>query len=215
MAKRWWGLVIAAAVAVALLSLASNVTSESQLSAQANTLLAVRSTFSKLLNSGAVWAGLPILSGWLVRRPLHAFAAGIVASLLALVVHYGVGQLFGMFDETVWAGNRIWFALAVVMGGPLGVVGVVARAGGLPGSIARLVVPAGAIIEPFFRGMFSVPTLLPWPERVASVAAGVVLVATGIVGAAVLIRQRRKQHVAHRKYQHPGADRPHPNDIVR
>ncbi|MBY4403625.1 hypothetical protein HQO26_20115 [Rhodococcus fascians] len=200
---------------MALLSLASNVTSESQLSAQANTLLAVRSTFSKLLNSGAVWAGLPILSGWLVRRPLHAFAAGIVASLLALVVHYGVGQLFGMFDETVWAGNRIWFALAVVMGGPLGVVGVVARAGGLPGSIARLVVPAGAIIEPFFRGMFSVPTLLPWPERVASVAAGVVLVATGIVGAAVLIRQQQKQLVAHRKSQHPGADRPHPNDIVR
>ncbi|WP_209205275.1 DUF6518 family protein [Rhodococcus sp. 1R11] len=214
MAKRWWGLVIAAAVAVALLSLASNVTSESQLSAQANTLLAVRSTFSKLLNSGAVWAGLPILSGWLVRRPLHAFAAGIVASLLALVVHYGVGQLFGMFDETVWAGNRIWFALAVVMGGPLGLVGVVARAGGLPGSIARLVVPAGAIIEPFFRGMFSVPTLLPWPERVASVTAGIVLVATGIVGAAELIRQRRKQLQAHRKSKHPGADRPHPNDIV-
>ena len=58
MAKRWWGLVIAAAITVALVSLASNITSESQLSAEANTLLAVRSTFSKLVNSGAVWAGL-------------------------------------------------------------------------------------------------------------------------------------------------------------
>ncbi|OZD04898.1 hypothetical protein CH275_10830 [Rhodococcus sp. 06-235-1A] len=193
MAKRWWGLVIAAAITVALVSLASNVTSESQLSAEANTLLAVRSTFSKLVNSGAVWAGLPILSGWLVRRPLHAFAAGIVAGLLALVVHYGVGQLFGMFDETVWAANRMWFAFALVMGGPLGLVGVVARGGGPSGLLARLVVPAGAMLEPFFRGMFSVPTTLPWPERVASGTAGVVLVAAGIVGAAVMTRQRRQR----------------------
>jgi hypothetical protein len=193
MAKRWWGLVIAAALTVALVSLASNVTSESQLSAQANTLLAVRSTLSKLVNSGAVWAGLPILSGWLVRRPLQAFAAGIVASLLALVVHYGVGQLFGMFDETVWAGNRMWFALALVMGGPLGLVGVVARGSGTWGLVARLVVPAGAMIEPLYRGMFRVSTILPWPERVASSAAGVVLVVAGTAGAAVLIRQRRTQ----------------------
>ncbi|MDV8024226.1 hypothetical protein [Rhodococcus sp. IEGM 1330] len=206
MSKRWWGLVIAAAITVALVSLASNITSESQLSAQANTVLAVRSTLSKLVNSGAVWAGLPILSGWLVRRPLHAFAAGIVASLLALVVHYGVGQLLGMFDVTVWAGNRMWFALALVMGGPLGLIGVAARGGSASGLIARLVVPAGAMIEPFFRGMFSVPTILPWPERVASVAAGVVLVAAGIVGAAVLIRQRRKQFGAqHRSNLRPTA----------
>lgn len=193
MAKRWWGLVIAAAITVALVSLASNITSESQLSAEADTVLTVRSTLSKLMNSGAVWAGLPILSGWLVRRPLHAFAAGIVASLLALVVHYGVGQLFGMFDETVWPANRIWFALAFVTGGPLGLVGVAARGGGPSGLMARLVVPAGAMIEPFFRGMFGVPTMLPWPERFASVAAGIILVAAGIVGAAVVIRQRRKQ----------------------
>ncbi|MCZ4519836.1 hypothetical protein O4220_15070 [Rhodococcus ruber] len=203
MAKRWWGLVIAAAITVALVSLASNITSVSQLSAEANTVLAVRSTLSKLVNSGAVWAGLPILSGWLVRRPLHAFAAGIVASLLALVVHYVVGQLFGMFDGTVWAANRMWFALALVMGGPLGLVGVAARGGGPSGLIARLVVPAGAMIEPFFRRMFSVPTMLPWPERVASVAAGVVLVAAGIAGAAVLIRQRRKQPVIQNRSKPP------------
>ncbi len=188
-----WGLVIAAAITVALVSLASNVTSESQLSAQANTLLAVRSTLSKLANSGAVWAGLPILSGWLVRRPLHAVAAGIVASLLALVVHYGVGQLFGMFDETVWAGNRMWFALALVVGGPLGLVGAVARGGGPSGLIARLIVPAGAMIEPFYRGMFRVPTILPWPERVASATAGAILVVAGLVGAAMLIRRQRRQ----------------------
>lgn len=182
-----------AAVAVALVSLASNVTSESQLSAQANTLLAVRSTISKLVNSGAVWAGLPILSGWLVRRPLHAVAAGIVASVLALVVHYGVGRLFGMFDETVWAGNRVWFVLALVAGGPLGLLGAAARGSGVWGLIARLVVPAGAVLEPFYLGMFSVPAIVPWPTRIASVAAGVVLVVSGLVVGAMLIRQRRKR----------------------
>ncbi|WP_415972853.1 hypothetical protein [Rhodococcus sp. 077-4] len=193
MAKRWWGLVVAAAVTVALVSLVSNITSESQLSAQADTLLAVRSTVSKLVNSGAVWAGLPILSGWLVRRPLQAFAAGIVAGLTALSVHYGVGQLFGMFDATVWAANRVWFAMALVAGGPLGLVGVVARGGGLWGLVARLVVPAGAMIEPFFLGMFAVPAIMPWPTRVASVAAGVILVLAGVVGAAVVICRWREQ----------------------
>ena len=193
MTKRRWGLVVAVTLAVALVSLASNITTVSQLSAEANTVLAVRSTFSKVVNSGAVWAGLPILCGWLVRRPVHGFAAGIVASLLALVVHYGVGHIFGMFDETVWAGNRFWFALALVLGGPLGLIGAVARTDGLSGAIARLVVPAGAIIEPFFRGMFSVQAILPWPERFSNVAAGIVLLVAGIAGAGVLIRKRGKQ----------------------
>jgi len=185
---------VAAAVAVALVSLASNVTSVSQLSAESNTLLAVRSIISKLANSGAVWAGLPILAGWLVRRPLQAFAAGIVASLMALLVHYGVGRLFGMFDATVWAGNQMWFALALVAGGPLGLIGAAARRSGPWGLLASLVVPAGAMLEPFYLDMFSVPTIMPWPGRVASVAAGVVLVVAGVVGAgAVLIRHRRRQ----------------------
>ncbi|WP_051047883.1 hypothetical protein [Rhodococcus sp. AW25M09] len=197
MARRGWGLVVLAAVVVALVSLASNITSESQLSAEADTLLAVRWTFSKLVNSGAVWAGLPILSGWLVRRPLQAFAAGIVASLMALFVHYGVGRLFGMFDDTVWAGNQVWFVLALVAGGPLGLVGAMARSGGPSGLLARLVVPVGAVLEPFYRRMFSVPTILPWPDRVASVAAGLILVVAGLVGGAVLIRHRRTQSAGH------------------
>lgn len=193
MTRRRWGYVVAAAVVVALVSLASNVTSVSQLSAEADVLLAVRSTISKLMNSGAVWAGLPILAGWLVRRPLQAFASGVVASLIALVVHYGVGQLFGMFDESVWAANHVWFVLALVAGGPLGLVGVVARGSGPWGSVARLVVPAGAVLEPFYRGMFSEPTIMPWPTRVSSMAAGLILVVAGLVTVAMLIRQRRRQ----------------------
>ena len=106
--------------------MASNITTTAQLSAQADTLLAVRSTASKLLNSGTVWAGLPILSGWLVRRRTEAAAAGIAACLIALAVHYGVGQLLGQFDSTVWVDNWYWGAFAAVVGGPLGLVGAAA-----------------------------------------------------------------------------------------
>ncbi|MDZ7910344.1 MAG: DUF6518 family protein [Rhodococcus sp. (in: high G+C Gram-positive bacteria)] len=197
MLQRRWALVVAAAITVALVSLASNITSESQLSAEANTLLAVRFTFSKVVNSGTVWAGLPILSGWLVRRPIQAFVAGIVAALMALAVHYGVGQLFGMFDETVWAANSVWFALAVVAGGPLGLIGALARSSRPWGSIARLVVPAGAMIEPFFRRMFRMPMFLPWPDRVSSFVAGVVLVVAGLIATAVLIRRHRRKPATH------------------
>ena len=196
-ARKGWGLVVAAAVVVALVSLASNVTSVSQLSAEADTLLAVRSTISKLVNSGAVWAGLPILCGWFVRRPLQAFAAGIAAGLIALGVHYGVGLLFGMFDATVWASNQWWFLLALVTGGPLGLLGAAARNTGPAGLLARLVAPAGAVLEPFWLNMFDVPTFLPWPSRVSSVAAGLILVVAGLVGGAILIRRWHTQRSAH------------------
>lgn len=117
--------------------------------AEADTLLAVRSTVSKLVNSGAVWGGLPILSGWLVRRRVQAAAAGIVACLVALVVHYGVGRLLGLFDPTVWTENRFWVVLAVVVGGPLALIGSAARRVDRWGLLARLVVPVGAVLEPF------------------------------------------------------------------
>ncbi len=55
----------------------------SQVDAEAHTLLAVRRTISMLVSAGTVWAGLTVVSGWLVRRPVHAFAAGIVALLVA------------------------------------------------------------------------------------------------------------------------------------
>ena len=208
MARRGWWLTLAAAVALALVSLASNVTTMSQLSAEADTLLAVRSTISKLVNAGAVWGGLPILSGWLVRRPLQAAAAGVVACLTALFVHYGVGRLLGLFDAEAWTENAYWFGLAVVVGGPLGLVGAAARRKDPWGLPARLVVPVGAVLEPFYLGMFTMPAIMPWPGRVSSVVTGVVLVAAGTAGgAAVLVRHRRRQSargsLTDQRDQHP------------
>jgi hypothetical protein len=200
MARRGWGLVIAAATVLALAALASNAPTMSQIEAEANTLLAVRTTISKLVNAGTVWAGLAVVAGWLVRRPVQAFAAGVAALLVALVVHYGVGLILNMFDPNVWTENQWYFQAAVVLGGPFGLVGAIARRPDLWGVMARLVVPAGAVLEPFVIGMFTSPAIMPWPGRVASVISGLVLLTAGTVGCIrVLVAARKQQSTRERR----------------
>lgn len=197
MNRRGWILVVAAACVLALVSLASNVTTTSQLEGEANTLLAGRSAVSQLINAGSVWAGLAVVSGWLVRRPAPAAAAGIVALLTACVVHYGAGTVLGMFPADIWAANSHWFLAALVLGGPLGLVGALAHRLDPWGLAARLVVPAGAVFEPFHRGWFTTPALLPWPNRAADAISGAVLVTAGVVGCLrVLAADRRRRAVA-------------------
>jgi hypothetical protein len=176
--------------------LATNVTTVGQLSGEADTQLAARFTISKLLNAGTVWAGLGVLSGWLVRRPVQAAAAGTVSCLLALVAHYGLGRVLGLFDAGVWADNSSWFVAAIILGGPLGLVGAIARRSDLWGLAARLVVPVAAILEPIAIGMFAEPVVMPWPGRVSSVISGTILLAAGTVGgAAILVVARKDQNV--------------------
>lgn len=189
-------MVLAAAVLLALVSLASNVTTIRQLSGEADTVLVVRMTISKVVNSGTVWGGLPILAGWLVRRPRQAVVAGITACLVALFVHYGIGRLFGMFDATVWTENQFWFVLAVVAGGPLGLLGAVASRNDRWGWLAALVVPVAAVVEPLYLRMFSVPAIMPWPDRVSSLVSAVVLIALGAVGTAVVILAHKRRQSA-------------------
>lgn len=187
---------LVAAVALALVSLASDVTTISQVSGEANLLLTVRFTFSKVVNAGAVWAGLPILSGWLVRRPSQAAAAGVTSGVTALLVHYGVGQLFGIFDSEVWTSNLSWFTAALVAGGPLGLVGAAARRPDLWGLLGRLTAPVGVALEPFVLGMFTTPAILPWPDRVSSVVGGLLLSAAGTAGVAATISVRLQKGLA-------------------
>jgi hypothetical protein len=193
-AARGWWLALSAAAALAVVSLISNLTSVSQLSGQANTWLAVRFTLSKLVNAGAVWAGLPILSGWLVRRPRQAAVAGIVSGLISLVVHYGLGQLVGVFDSGIWASNAFWFVAAVVFGGPLGLIGAIARRPDRWGLLGRLTVPVGAVLQPFALDMFTVPAFLPWPERLSSTVSGAVLLAAGLLGGVGVVAHHRGKH---------------------
>ncbi len=199
MTRRGWGLVLVAATVLALAALASNATTMSQIEAEANTLLAVRTTISMLVNAGTVWAGLAVVSGWLVRRPVQAFAAGVVALLVALVVHYGVGLILGMFDQNVWTENQYFFQAAVVLCGPLGLVGAIARRPDLWGVVARLVVPAAAVLEPFVIGMFTSPAIMPWPGRVASTISGVVLLTAGTAGGIKVLVAARKQQSSTRE----------------
>lgn len=200
MDRRGWWLVIAAASVLALVSLASNVTTLSQLEGKANTLLAGRLTLSQLVNAGTVWAGLAVVSGWLVRRPVPAVAAGVVALLTACVVHYGVGIAFGMFDPDVWTANLHWLLATMVVGGPLGLVGAIARRLDLWGLAACLVVPAGAVLEPFVLGRFTTPAILPWPNRVADFISGSVLLMAGVAGCVwVLAGGWRRRQALHER----------------
>lgn len=183
-----WILVVAAALTLALASWMSNITTVAQLSGEADRLLAFRFTISMLANSGTVWAGLAILSGWFVRRPAQAAVAGIVGSELSLAAHYAAGRLSGMFDATIWDENSFWFLMGLVLGGPLGLIGAAARRSDAWGLFARLVVPVGALIEPIFVGLFSVPPMLPWPQRFASAVCGTTLMAGGVLGAVMILR---------------------------
>ncbi|MGC4864681.1 hypothetical protein ACLQ3B_04500 [Micromonospora sp. DT53] len=200
MSRRGWCLVVIAAVVLALVSLASNVTTQNQLEGKADTLLAGRLTLSQLVNAGTVWAGLAVLSGWLVRRPAPAVAAGVIALLTASVVHYSVGIAFGMFDLNVWAANLHWLLAAMVVGGPLGLVGAIARRLDPWGVAARLVVPVGGVLEPFVVGRFTTPAILPWPNRVADIVSGLALLTAGVVGCfRVLATGRRRPAMNERR----------------
>lgn len=182
MQRRGWVLILVAASVLALVALASNATTLSQQEGLADTLLAMRKTLSQLLNTGTLWAALAVLSGWLVRRPIQAFAAGVLSLVVALVVHYGVGSILGMFDQTVWTENSEWFLAAVLAGGPLGVVGAIAHRTDRWGVAARLVVPVGALLEPFVIGMFTMPAMMPWPNHFASAIVGAILLVAGTWG---------------------------------
>ncbi|NLT30462.1 MAG: hypothetical protein GXX86_08400 [Propionibacterium sp.] len=176
--------VAGAATLLGVLSLLSNITTWEQLTGQANSVLTVRFFLSELANSGTAWAGLMVLAGWLVHTGWQAAVAGVLAGELALVVHYGLAELIGPLLDLPPAGfatNEYWFVVAAVFGAPLGLAGALAHRPGAVGRLAGLVVPLGAVIEPFFRGSFRLPDLLPWPTRMAAFLSGVVLIAFGVV----------------------------------
>lgn len=179
-----WAVAMAAAALLGVLALLSNITTWDQLSGRANELLTARFFLSKLVNSGTAWAGLLVLAGWLVRRRRQAVIAGIVAGELALLVHYGLGEVIGGWLAIPPAGflsNEIWFIAAALFGAPLGLIGALAHRRDQIGRMAGLVVPIGAVIEPFFRGSFRVPEILPWAERTAECLSGIMLVLFGLL----------------------------------
>lgn len=195
--KSGWVRVLCAATAVGIIALISNITTWAQLSGQADTLLTVRFTLSKLVNSGTVWGGLLILAGWLMRRPVPAVAAAVVAGEVALVVHYGLGRLIeiagpagwvDIYGPSVWLDNWYWLVAPLIFGPPLALIGAASRRSTKSGLVAGLVVPLAAIVEPFFVGMFRLPGILPIPDRASSVVAGAILIVSGLAGGVLVLR---------------------------
>ncbi len=190
---RGWALVLAVALVLAAVSLIPKITSGAQNSDEAEVFVTVQYTIRKLANSGTAWAGLGIVAGWLVRRRIHAAAAGVLAGLVALVAHYAVGQSFGIFDSSIWATKANWFIAAVVFGGPLGLVGAFSRRADGWGLAARLLIPVGAVLEPFVKKMFINSSTMALPHQASNVVAGAILLVGGLLlGAAIVAADRRK-----------------------
>lgn len=154
-------------------------------------MLSVRTAVSLVVNAGTGWAGISVLAGWLVARPLPAAAAGILAALTSLTVHYGLGVVTGLMDPDSFRSNAAWFVVAAIMGAPLGLIGAMAGRVGTWGVLARLVVQLGAVLEPWLLDLLFPPAFHPLPIAVARWAAGIVLTLLGLLGAAVVLRRSR------------------------
>lgn len=202
--RRPWLALLLVAAAVGVLSLLTNIITIAELSGEANTWLGIRTTITRLVNAGTVWAGLGVLAGWLVRRPLPALAAGPLTGVTALAVHYGVGMLTGLMPGNPFADNAYWFVAAVLIGVPLGLVGVMAHRRDRWGGGARLVVPFGALAEPWVQGWIPGFADDSAPMRWSGWVAGVVLIAAGAWGVAVVRRGVR----ARSTLRMPRADSP-------
>lgn len=208
MLRAGWTRILVVASLVGIIALVSNVTTTAQLAGEADGVLTLRFTVSKLVNSGTVWGGLLILAGWLVRRPRHAALAGVIAGEVALMVHYGLGHAFAIHQGDIWRSNWYWFIAPLILGIPLGLIGAMARREDLRGLAAQLVVPVAAIIEPLSLGMLSPPEILPPPARISSIACGVILIALGLLGAVIVgVRRRPSTRPAQRPpFQATGTD---------
>ena len=183
--------ILTVCLVVGVLSAVSNWTSTAELSGQLNAYSVVRKTVSKLLSSGTVWAAVAVFAGYRLRRPFPSALGGGVAAELTLVIHYGFGRMVGIYPDTIWRDNLVWFYAGVLLCVPLGVSGLLAARGGRTGIAARLLVPVGAMAEPQLLNMLSPPQLLPWPERWSSMISGVILVVAGLAGTVIVLWRAR------------------------
>lgn len=188
--RRGWALTLAAAIALGVTSLLANLTSAGQLQGREQEWLAVRRTLSLLLNSGSVWAGLGVFAGWCLRRPVAAALGSALSLALALAVHYLLGIAVGSLGWESFSRNGSWFLAAAVVGPVLGLVGATTHSDRWFGLLARLFVPAGAVVEPWVRQWWSAPATTGWPTVASGWAASVLLTAAGLAGAWVVLSRR-------------------------
>ncbi|AXE37760.1 hypothetical protein [Acidipropionibacterium virtanenii] len=187
-----WTRALGLGLLLAICSLLSNLTTRAQIDGRSNAVLAIRLTVSNVFNSGTAWAGLAIAAGWCLRRPLRSAVAAVLSCELALAVHYSLGIAVGQMGSSIWWENKSWFIGAVILGAPLGMLGSMARRRDVPGLIARLLIPAGAILEPFVLRMLPLPDHLPWPYRLSSGICGILLLTFGLTAGYLVIQHWRR-----------------------
>ncbi|SPT53367.1 Uncharacterised protein [Actinomyces bovis] len=198
---RPWLAIALLSTGLAVVSLLSDLQSEALLSRSVPDQLAVaRWVLSQLLNSGVLWAGAQLLAGAVMARPLRGALAAVLTGEASLVLHYALGRLLGTMPVGVWEENAHWFVIAVIAGVPLGAMGALWRRQGLSGLVARLLVPVGAIVEPFLRHWLSSrPEVVDHstPSLVAERISGWTLLVLGAIGIIVAVaswrRRARKQ----------------------
>jgi hypothetical protein len=138
---------------------------------------------SLVLNSGAAWAGMAVLGGWLAGSSSRGLIGGPVVLILAVVSYYLVGAVAGSENPDGSVDQVAYFALAALLAGPvLGAAGGGIRRRDALGLIAALVVPLGICVETMSRA--AMVQVQPDPARPL---ADIVLVTFATAGAAVAV----------------------------
>lgn len=105
-----------------------------------------------LLNAGWAWAGLSVLAGALVARPVPAAVTGWLAAGCALFAFDATDAVVrGAPLVSALRADLPWWAVSLVSCPLLGLVGSQLRRPDRLGLLARLVVPAGAALEMVVR----------------------------------------------------------------
>jgi hypothetical protein len=141
----------------------------------------LRRVASLVVNSGAAWAGLAVLGGWLVGSTLRGLVAGPAVLIPAVVSYYLVGAVAGSENRDGSVDQIAYFALIALLAAPvLGAVGGTIRRRDVLGLLSAFVVPLGIYVETISRasGIQVDPARPP---------ADIVLVTLATVGAAVAI----------------------------
>ena len=146
---------------------------------------------SLVLNSGAAWAAVAVLGGWLIGSTLRGVIAGPVALFLAVVAYYVVGAAAGSENPDGSVDQLIYFGLVALLVGPmLAAVGGGIRRRDVLSLVSALVVPLGVYAEAIWRA--SIVQVQSDPARLP---ADIVLITLATGGAGVAVAR----YVAHRR----------------
>lgn len=178
---RPWGRVALACTALAVISLLTNLSFPAEMEGHWQVYSFLRKSLSRFANSRTLWAGAALYAGWQMRGLFPAALAGVLAAEGTLLIHYLLGTLIGFFSVAEAASNQIWFTAGLVLCAPLGCIGHLASRPGWVGLLCRLVLPLGALLEPWVLRMFDPYPQLPWAVRCSSITCGVMLTILGAV----------------------------------